>query len=223
MLPKCEAFADVGCDHGYLTLAVLENDIAKKAIAMDVNKGPLAKARENIQKAGFSDRADLRLSDGLKELTVGEADVICICGMGGVLIGRIIMAGLEVAKSAKVIVIEPQSEYYELRSLLMDEGFIILEEDLTTEENKIYPIIKISYEPDASRRIDYSKAQLEYGPKVIERAPELLYKLLDKNEKEYSSILSNLEKNPNPSDAIVKRCEELNEKLDLIQEVRNSL
>ena len=224
MLPKCDTIADVGCDHGYLSIAILENGIAKKVIPMDVNKGPLSKARENIQAAGFSEQSDLRLSDGLAKLSPNEADVICICGMGGALIGRIISAGIDVAKSAKMLIIEPQSEYYELRSLLMNQGFVIDDEDLTSEENKIYPIIKFHYEPDQGERENYSTAQLEYGPKVLEKKPELLIKLLDKNESEYSSIINKLEQGGVAvTEAASARCQELKSKLEMITQIKNSL
>lgn len=224
MIPSCDTVADVGCDHGYLSIALLENAVAKKVIPMDVNKGPLAKARENIQAAGFTTQAEPRLSDGLAKLSVGEADVICICGMGGALIGRIIRAGIEVAKAAQMLVIEPQSEYLELRRFLMEEGFVIDDEDLTSEEKKIYPIIKLHYEADESKRINYSTAQLEYGPKVIEKNPELLTKLLDKNESEYSSIINKLEKGgASLSAATAARCKELKDKLEVIAQIKNSL
>ena len=224
MLPQCDTLADVGCDHGYLSIAVLENGLAKKVLPMDVNKGPLAKARENLQSAGYSAQAEPRLSDGLAKLEVGEAEVICICGMGGALIGRIIRAGIQVAKSAKCLIIEPQSEYYELRSYLMEAGFVIDDEDLTSEENKIYPIIKLHYENDESKRQSYTAAQLEYGPKVIEKAPQLLYTLLDKNESEYSSIISRLENGGvSATEATRARCQELKNKLEIITQIKNSL
>ena len=91
MIPECSTVADVGCDHGYLSIALLENKRAQKVIAMDVNKGPLSKAKENVTSAGFESDCELRLSDGLKALSHSEAEVICICGMVGALIGRFVI------------------------------------------------------------------------------------------------------------------------------------
>ncbi len=221
MIPTCHTLADVGTDHGYLPIALLENDIVEKAIAMDINQGPLDKAKSNIIATGFAERAELRLSNGLEKLDVNEAQVISICGMGGTLIGKILTAGENVAKSAACVIIEPQSDYYSLRKLLMEMGFVITDENLTCEENKIYPIIKMYYEPDASKRMSLSDAELEYGPIIIRNAPELLTKLLDKNKKEYSSILSSLESQASTSQAIENRCKELKHQLELIEEVRN--
>ena len=224
MVPPCGVVADVGCDHGYLTISLLENGVADSAIAMDINAGPLKKAEENIRIAGFSSKVSLRISNGLQKLEENEADVICICGMGGTLIGKIIVAEERVAKSASTLIIEPQSDYFSLRKTLMEMGFVIIDEDLTCEENKIYPIIKLYYEPDESERVSLNEAQLEYGPVIIKKVPELLIKLLDKNQQEYSSILRSLEsKDGDKSDAILSRMEQLRHELDLIAQVRNTI
>jgi tRNA (adenine22-N1)-methyltransferase len=105
----------------------------------------------------------------------------------------------------------------------MEQGFVIDDEDLTTEENKIYPIIKLHYECDEESRIAYSKAQLIYGPKVLEKKPQLLQRLLDKNESEYSSILNKLEAGGNSSSAIEARCSELKEELEIITQIKKTL
>ncbi len=218
MVPECEAIADVGCDHGYLTIALLEGKKVQKAIAMDVNKGPLESAKANVSQAGFAENVQFRLSDGLKKLNADEADVICICGMGGVLIQRILDSGLLVARTAKTIIIEPQSEYYKLRQFLVKEHFCILDEDLCTEEGKIYPIMKISYNPN--QNMELSEAQLEYGPVIIEKSPELFGKLLAKNKNEYKSILEKLNEKESSHTPIHKRKEELIAKLELINRLQ---
>ncbi|MCR5416247.1 MAG: class I SAM-dependent methyltransferase [Pseudobutyrivibrio sp.] len=226
MVDVCDTVADVGCDHGYLSMALIENGIAKRAIAMDVNKGPLQVAKENVLAANLADRFDFRLSDGVAALSANEAQVICICGMGGALIKRIMDAGLAVLKEASSIIIEPQSEYYPLRKFLMDSGFVIDDETLTTEENKIYPIIKLHYEIDSSKRVSYEDYELEYGPWVIKNNPELLTTLLNKNSLEYQEIISNLKsrlETSKGSEAIEKRIGELTYQLELIDKVKNTI
>ena len=220
MVPQCSQVADVGCDHGYLTIALLEGGKATQAIAMDVNKGPLQSAQANITSAGFSDKAQFRLSNGLEKLEVAEADVICICGMGGALIKRILDAGMEVARSAGTIIIEPQSEYVMLRQFLVDNHFVILDEDLCTEEGKIYPIMKIAYDPNLNYSLDDS--QLEYGPVILKKKPELLAVLLEKNKREFTSILETLSekissKSNDTDSPIQKRKDELTKELELIR------
>ena len=220
MVPKCETIADVGCDHGYLTIAFLEGGVAENAIAMDVNKGPLESARTNIGQAGLLDNVQFRLSDGLAKLNDSEADVICICGMGGALIKRILNAGLAVAKSAKTLILEPQSEYRALREFLMQEHFVILDEMLCTEEGKIYPIIKVSYNPN--QQLCYNEVELEYGPIIIKNRPELFDTLLEKNKNEYCTILEKLEEKSGveADSPIQKRKKELSDKLSMIRRLQ---
>ncbi|MBP5594807.1 MAG: SAM-dependent methyltransferase [Pseudobutyrivibrio sp.] len=216
MVPECNTVADVGCDHGYLTIALLERQKAKSAIAMDVNKGPLQSAKANVTSAGFLSQTQFRLSNGLEKLGANEADVICICGMGGALIKRILDAGIDVARTAKAIIIEPQSEYAMLRQFLADNHFVILDEDLCTEEGKIYPIMKIAYDADATITLDAS--QLEYGPVILQKRPKLLDTLLEKNKREFTSILEKLSSKSNDTDSpIQKRIDELNSELALIR------
>lgn len=216
MVPKCESVADVGCDHGYLTISLLEGGKVNRAIAMDVNKGPLESAKSNVKASGFDSEVCYRLSDGLTKLNPSEVNVICICGMGGALIKRILAAGMDVAKSVDMLIIEPQSEYKALRQFLMDSSFHILDEALCTEEGKIYPIMKIAYNPNL--KPVYEEKELEYGPVILKNRPDLLSVLLDKNKREYTSILQKLDSKNNEADSpIQKRIDELTNKLELIR------
>lgn len=78
--------ADVGTDHGYVPIYLIEQNKAFHAIAMDVRKGPLARAGENIVRFGCSGRIETRLSDGLERLEPNEADTVIIAGMGACLL-----------------------------------------------------------------------------------------------------------------------------------------
>ena len=82
--------ADIGCDHGFTSIYLTENKMAKCGIAMDINKGPLEKAKIHIEQAGLKDKIETRLSNGLDKLEIGEADTILISGMGGALITEIL-------------------------------------------------------------------------------------------------------------------------------------
>ena len=81
--PEKLKVADVGCDHGYVSIYLVTHGIAKECIAMDVRSGPLSGAKDNIDEYGLSDSIRTRLSDGVKELKQGEADALVIAGMGG--------------------------------------------------------------------------------------------------------------------------------------------
>lgn len=226
LIPKSNVVADVGCDHGYLSIALLQGCKAQKVIAMDINKGPLESAKRNFTDVGLDAFVDFRLSDGLAALKANETDTICICGMGGALIEKILSTSLEQAKEAECIILEPQSEYFSLRQFLYEQGFVILDEDIASEENKFYPIMKISFEADATKRESLEEYQLTYGPRLIEKAPKLFNMMLDKNEAEYLEIKEKLLKKLDDDPAnlpIANRIEQLNHELDLIKKARGKL
>ena len=69
--------ADVGTDHGYIPIYLMEQGLIPHGIAMDVNAGPLERAREHIREHGLEEKIETRLSDGLREIEAGEADTVC--------------------------------------------------------------------------------------------------------------------------------------------------
>ena len=86
----CDTLADIGTDHGYIPIFAMNNGLCKKAIACDINKGPLLSAKENIELYNLSDKIETRLSNGLLSLSPMEADTIVIAVMGGLLIRDIL-------------------------------------------------------------------------------------------------------------------------------------
>ena len=96
MCEKGAVVADIGTDHGYLPIYLVQEGIAPSAIAMDLRKGPLDKAKKHICDNCLEDRIQTRLSDGLEKLSANEADIITICGMGGRLIADIVTKGMNV-------------------------------------------------------------------------------------------------------------------------------
>ena len=128
--------ADVGTDHGYVPIYLIEQNKAFHAIAMDVRKGPLLRAEENRKSHGFEDRMDLRLSDGVAALREGEADTVVIAGMGGGLVIHILTEGAKVLKSVETLVLQPQSEFARVRDYLEKNEYRIEEEHMLCEDGK---------------------------------------------------------------------------------------
>lgn len=133
--------ADIGTDHGYVPVYCVQGGLCNRAIACDINEGPLAAAKEHIADSGLSDVIDARLSDGLDALEKGEADTIVIAGMGGYLIRDILMRGSDVIDDSTRLILQPMVAAKELREYLADNGFEIVTEKLAREEDKFYNII----------------------------------------------------------------------------------
>ena len=101
MITEGHRLADIGTDHAYVPIALCRRGIIPSAIAMDVNPGPLQRAREHIHAYQLEEKIQVRLSDGLKELSPGEVDTILIAGMGGLLTVRILENGKHLLSSDK--------------------------------------------------------------------------------------------------------------------------
>lgn len=137
------AVADVGCDHGYLAIELLQSNKAEYVIAMDVNAGPLARARENRDRYGFSDKIETRLSDGMEALVPGEVQSVVCAGMGGKTICGIIGRSRLLVQTLDELVLQPQSELHIVRRYLRENGFRIAAEDMVLEDGKFYPMMRV--------------------------------------------------------------------------------
>ena len=138
---KCTA--DVGCDHGYVSIYLVQNKISESAIAMDVRKGPLAMAESNIRDFSLKKEIQTRLSDGLSELSENEADSLVIAGMGGKLMISILEKKDLVGLGIKTAVLQPQSDICIFREYLRDKGFVIADERILLDEGKYYFPMKV--------------------------------------------------------------------------------
>ena len=130
--------ADVGCDHGYVSIYLVQKGIAETAIAMDVRKGPLSMAENNVREYGLEEKIDLRLSDGLSLLNKDEVDALVIAGMGGKLMISILEKKDIRELGIKTAILQPQSDIPEFRQFLRDKGYLIENEKIVFEDGKYY-------------------------------------------------------------------------------------
>lgn len=167
--------ADVGTDHAYIPIWLVQKGICPKAIAMDVNRGPLLRAAANIKKFGLEEKISTRLSDGLAELSFGEADTVIIAGMGGILMNRILEQAGGLYSALRHYILQPMTAVEETRKFLMDNGFFIEDECLAREDDKIYTVLSaVRGHTEQCNEIDYY-----IGKKLVSRRDPLLPAYLD--------------------------------------------
>ena len=142
MVTKGSRVADVGCDHGFLSIWLVQAGISPKVLAMDVRKGPLAAAQAHIEAYGLGDYIEARLSDGLKSCREGEAETLVCAGMGGRLMEHILTDSMDKVRGLEELILQPQSELPEFRAFLRREGFEILREEAVCEDGKFYFAMK---------------------------------------------------------------------------------
>ncbi len=142
MVAPGSRLVDVGCDHGFLSIYLVQAGICPSALAMDVRRGPLSGAKRHVEEYGLGDYIALRLSDGLAAYRAGEADALVCAGMGGRLMERILREGMDQARSLRELILQPQSELPRFRAFLREAGFLVTEEAAVCEEGKYYFAMK---------------------------------------------------------------------------------
>lgn len=196
MVSEGARLADIGTDHGFVPILLIQKKRIKEAIAMDIGKGPLERAKEHVSAVGLSDKITLRLSDGMKELKKGEADTVVIAGMGGGLIIKILSESDPRAIGIKELVLAPQSELYKVRKFLFEEGFDVDYEEMVYEDGKFYPIIHIRgfLDKRQSTGTDKEKVFYLYGRDLIKKNHPVLIEYLEKEKNILSGIKNELER-----------------------------
>ena len=200
-----DRIADVGCDHGYLSIHLLTNGIARSAIASDVADGPLESARRNAQKFGVSQNITFFLSDGVQNIP-RDFDTLVCAGMGADTMMSILEAAPWLKDGKYRLILQCQSKRPELRKYLYDNGFAIRRETLAQDGKFIYPVTEVVYAPGehlTDTQYYITPALLASGSPLLnpflDRVTEGLQKTVDglsrtggEKYKEYKRILEEL-------------------------------
>lgn len=214
---KCESVADIGTDHGYIPIYLVKKGICNRAVASDINKGPMEKAKINVTFEGLKEKIDVYLGAGLKPLKVSEVDGIIIAGMGGNLTRDIILADLAKVKKYDFMVLQPAQNPEVLREFLYNNSYEIIDEDLIKEEGKYYELFKVKY----SRGNKFNKGNLkeidyEISPILREKNHPLINEYINMKKEKYEKIKGFIKEE---SEEAEKRKKQLADKINLLGEM----
>lgn len=212
LLSKDLVVADVGTDHGYIPIYLIETGKCKNAFAMDINAGPLLRAKGHIAEHGLEKQIEVRQSDGVKALNVGECDSVIVAGMGGALAIKIMEEGKTIFKSLKEFVLQPQSELEKVRLYLCENAYRIVDEDIVFEDGKFYPMMKVVNEQSES----YRDVEFRFGKLLLKQQHPVLKAFLDKELKKKETIIKNL--HSVEGEHIEVRIQELKDEMGCIKE-----
>ena len=210
--------ADIGCDHGFTSIYLIAHKKATKAIAMDINAGPLKRAREHVAQYDMQDKITLRLSDGAEQLKHGEADTLLISGMGGALICNILQEGKDVTQSAKELVLSPQSEVFLVLRCIHQLGFRIEHEEMVLDQGKYYVVIRAV----KGQEIYQQEEDYLYGRRLIEEKNPVFISFLLKEEARVLRILGGMEKKKLSPSAVTQK-QNLERELTQLRGVQNRM
>ncbi len=210
-----EIVADVGTDHGYIPVWLIQKGICREVIASDIKEGPLQTAVRTAKNAGVDDKIDFRLCSGLDKYSSYEFDTAIIAGMGG----ETIISILEAAPwtKSKKLIIQPQSKLPELRRWLFDNEYKILDAELVYDTGRIYLVWIVVGSREES--VKFSEV-LDY--QLIEKHDPLLPSYIDGLIKRELKILKGMEKGANVCEAEIDSKKDIINKLKKIKEDANN-
>lgn len=149
----CNTFADVGCDHGRLVCAMLQQGRCARAIASDVSAPSLDKARRLSELTGLTQDIDIRFGSGLSVLYEGEADTVAILGMGGKLIAELLAACPIPLMGAERAVLQPMRGVEDLRAYLWENGYSVERDRVVKDGDRLYQVLSV-LPPDGNAERD---------------------------------------------------------------------
>ena len=208
--------ADIGTDHAFVPIYLMEHKIVPSALAMDIGKGPLLAAEEHIKEHGLEKYITARQSDGVLALQDGEADSVIIAGMGGALVIKILSEGRERLRNVKELILQPQSEVEKVRHFLYESGYHITAEEMVFEDGKYYPMMHAV--PGRDDTV-YPESDFKYGGWLIREKNEVLLRYLEKEEREVREIQKKLLPGQE-KERIRARLDEIKERLAVIEQAK---
>ncbi len=188
LVRKDKIFADIGTDHAYLPVYLVEKGIIKKGIAADLRVGPLENARDAVVSYGYSEQIELRLSDGLDNFKANEVEEIAVAGMGGLLISSFIERTAWLKNENIHLILQPMTHVEELRKTLFDNNFVIDKEVVAKDGDKLYIVLSCYYH---NGQTSYTELDLIVGKlphNNDELSKEYLKKIYNKHIKKLNAL-----------------------------------
>ena len=165
---KGDRVADIGCDHGYLSIHLLTEGIASCCIASDVREGPLQSAVMNAKKFGVSEKIQFCLSDGVRDIP-REFDTLVCAGMGADTMVHILTDAPWLRDEKYRLVLQCQSKTPMLRQYLSDNGWQIAEETVLRDGRFLYTVMEVWWQPEHPR---LTEAEYYFPPALLENPSE---------------------------------------------------
>ena len=186
-----ERVADIGTDHAFLPLALVQSGKIDFALASDVGEGPIAIADQNIAENGAGDKITTRLADGLEGIRPEDGiSTVVIAGMGGELIAKILTRGQSHLDGTETLVLSPHRDVPMVRQWLANNDYGSVDETMLEDEGHVYTVMVAGRtKPD----VPYTKAEIEFGPILRKQRSAIFISELHRQENALQRVLQGLQ------------------------------
>lgn len=206
--------ADIGSDHAYLPTYLVKKGIVQKAIAGEVVKGPYESAVKNVQRENVEAKVTVRLANGLQAIRAEDAvTTVTIAGMGGALIAKILKEGERQLTSVNRLVTQPNIHAVAIRDWAIDNGWMILDEMILKEDDKIYEIVVLE-----RGNAVYTELERLLGPVLMKEKNPVFHEKWQREMKQWNQILKSLE-GANQDESIQAKKAQLIKQINSVEEV----
>lgn len=212
LVTEVKSIVDVGTDHAYIPIYLVKNNIVRSAIASDINKGPVDKAKKNVKAYALEDKITCRLGGGLTTVSPKEVEVAIIAGMGGNLIRDIIEDSMEVFKELSYAILQPVQNPEVLREYIYKKGFTILDETIVKDEDKYYEVIKVKYDKNL---IAVDPIYYEISEILLKKKDPIFKEYVEYKLNKYNRVYENLKEE---TELAIKRKSELKTIIEKLKE-----
>ncbi|TSI03405.1 tRNA (adenine(22)-N(1))-methyltransferase TrmK [Lysinibacillus sp. BW-2-10] len=211
-VPTGAVVADIGSDHAYLPCYLIHHNIATKAIAGEVVKGPYESAVRQVKLEGLEEKIIVRLADGLKVIDPSDhVNTITIAGMGGPLIVSILENDLNRLKNVTRLILQPNIHAKVIREWAMQNGWAILDEVILEEDEKIYEVLVLQ-----RGDMTLSEEQILLGQHLLNERSEVFVKKWIREIENWKRVLTSIEQAEETQEISAKR-EELRHLIALVE------
>ena len=209
-VPQGAVLLDVGSDHAYLPIELVEKGRIERAIAGEVVVGPYQSAVKNVESHGLTEKIQVRLANGLAAFEeADQVSVITIAGMGGRLIATILEDGLDKLANVECLILQPKNREDELRSWLQEHGFQIMSESILEEAGKFYEIIVAE-----AGEMNLSETDVRFGPFLAREVSHVFVQKWQKEARKFEFALSQIpEKNQEERQVLADKIQAIKEVL----------
>ena len=209
-VPQGAILLDVGSDHAYLPIELVESGKIERAIAGEVVVGPYQSALKNVKAHGLSEKIQVRLANGLAAFEeTDQVSTITIAGMGGRLIATILEEGLDKLSSVNRLILQPNNREDELRVWLQVHGLQIVAESILEEAGKYYEIIVVE-----AGTMNLSASEVRFGPFLSQEASPVFVEKWQKEVAKLEFALSQIpEKNQEERQVLAEKIQAIKEVL----------
>lgn len=216
-VPQGARLADIGTDHAYLPIELIQDHIIVSAIAGDIHVGPYKAAKEHVEALGLEQKISVRLGNGLAVLSPGEVEVAVIAGMGGQTIIEILNNSIEVTKSLDRLILQPMVAAASVRRWLEENGWYLADERLVQDDGRLYEIVVA----EQGKALICEPVMYDIGQKLWNDKSELLILHVDQLISQTKRILGEMAVSSNARKSL--KYDEYKERLKQLEAKRQCL